>query len=264
MTIPSMQELLARLEADAGALGEAAGASLSPRKIAFIMEPLFRRAGMTPWAQGASRQWHLFVNKDEGPTADSKAFVTFWQNPEGAWQLFSGVPTEAFPETRRLLFMDKGTTTSGQAAKQEDALLAAADGKRSLNQNFLLAVAKQVGDSKWVEITRKGGRVIDIAPKAAALGEAHDGALAEGEEPDPRVMIEHGDAMLKIVQEHVDALRKGVAAAQAELKGYARIGVPQRGAAALLKKHLLAPAERLEDTAQKVRASIEEGSKVFE
>jgi hypothetical protein len=65
------------------------------------------------------------------------------------------------------------------------------------------------------------------------------------------------------VEGRIDALRKGVVKAQAELKGYARIGVPGRAASALLKAHLLGPAEALEDMAKKVRESIEEGIKVF-
>jgi hypothetical protein len=261
MAIPTMQELLVRLEDRA--LDEAADADLSSRKVAFIMEPIFRRAGMIPWAGGASRQWHIFVNKDHGPKVESKAFVTFWQNPDGDWQLISGVPTEAFPETRRILLMSPSAVTSGQSSKANDALETAADGKLALNRNYLLAVAKQVENSKWIEIKRKGGRVVDIAPVATDMGEAIGWALAESTEADPRQMIEGGDAMLKIVEGRIDALRKGVVKAQAELKGYARIGVPGRAASALLKAHLLGPAEALEDMAKKVRESIEEGIKVF-
>jgi hypothetical protein len=173
------------------------------------------------------------------------------------------VPTDAFPETRRILLAGQSATTSGQSAKKDDDLFAAADSKRILNQNYLLAVAKKIEDSKWWEIKRRSGRVVDIGIKAIVLGEAVGWTLAESEEADPRQLIESGDAMIKMLEGRLDALRKGLTAAQTALKGYARIGVPNRAASALLKAHLLSPAEDFEDMAKKVRENIEDGIKVF-
>jgi hypothetical protein len=87
--------------------------------------------------------------------------------------------------------------------------------------------------------------------------------LDEAKEMSPRELIEKGDNLIKILEGAVEEMRKGVAEAQAELKGYARIGVPERAASALLKKHMLPSAERLEDMAKKVRETIEDGIKVF-
>jgi hypothetical protein len=244
----------------AGAMGEAAGdRAPSERTLEGAAKAAFRRAGMAPWAEGTSKEWLVFVNKDHGPAADSQAFVTLWKGRKG-WQMISGVPQAA----EAVLLASPSATTSGQSAKKNDALMAAADGKRALNQNYLLAVAKEVEGDRFLVVQQRMGRVIDIGPKGTTdMGEAIGWALAESAEVDPRQMIEGGEAMLKVVEGRIDALRKGVVKAQAELKGYARIGVPGRAASALLKAHLLGPAEALEDMAKKVRESIEEGIKVF-
>jgi hypothetical protein len=241
-------------------MGEAAGERApNERMLEGAAKAAFRRAGMSPWAEGTSKEWLVFVNTDHGPAADSQAFVTLWKGRKG-WQLISGVPQAA----EDVLLASPSAMTSGQSAKKHDALLAAADGKRALNQNYLLAVAKEVEGDRFLAVQQRMGRVIDIGPKGGAMGEASGWGLTESDEADPRKMIESGGEVIKLLEGHLDALRKGVAAAQAELKGYARVGVPGRGAAVLLKKHLLFPAERMEDMAKKVRETIEEGIKVFE
>lgn len=108
-----------------------------------------------------------------------------------------------------------------------------------------------------------GVQLEDRAMTMSGLLERVETRLHEAKEMAPRELIDKGDNLVKLLESAVEDVRKAVAAAQAELKGYARIGVPERAASVLLKKHLLPPAERLEDMAKKVRETIEEGIKVF-
>lgn len=155
----------------AGAMGEAAGdRAPSERTLEGAAKAAFRRAGMAPWAEGTSKEWLVFVNKDHGPAADSQAFVTLWKGRKG-WQLISGVPQAA----EAVLLASPSATTSGQSAKKNDALMAAADGKRALNQNYLLAVAKEVEGDRFLVVQQRMGRVIDIGPKGTTEGRAPKG-----------------------------------------------------------------------------------------
>lgn len=247
------------------ALGESTEGALvkTGRKVL----PIRLEAGHIVLVQGEKRAWTIQLDEKPRIERDNPDLVGISGTvlapiAQEGQHMAMPVDAQVALETFTKKAMGEATELS-DVDKIDDDLLAAADGTRTLNQNFLLAVAKQVSDSKWVEIKHKGSRVIDIGPKGAALGEAVGWTLAESEEADPRQMIESGDAMIKILEGQIDALRKGLKAAQAELKGYARIGVPQRAASALLKKHLLSPAEDFEDMAKKVRETIEEGIKVF-
>lgn len=131
------------------------------------VEHVFRLAGMQPWAQGASKEWHVFVNQNYGTKPDSKAFVTFWKRPKDDWQLISGVPTAGFREAEQVLLMSPHAMTSSDSARKQDDLLAAADGKRALNKSYLQAVVKAIEEqSRWLQVTKKMGRVVDIVHRS--------------------------------------------------------------------------------------------------
>jgi len=249
----------------AGALGEARegkGAKatrLRALEMAGLLADLMKGQGYDVAYSKLGDEWVVFQHYSKF------GFVTLWKNPRGDWQLISGVPEMAK--------LNRATPRWWPADQRADM----ADPKYQGNKEAL-GVATQAAE-KIMTKTRAGTLTRDFAPEApaavrgrkermdpggaAAMGEAVGWALMESEEVDPRKMIEHGDAMLKIVEGLVDDLRKGVVAAQADLKGYARVGVPGRGASALLKKHLLFPAERMEDMAKKVRETIEKGIRVF-